>query len=111
MPTTFCLIRDCLGLRLRIECQTRALRDGSGLWWILCAAGRDGEPVSALRSQGPFHGELQAQRGLQAIIANLQPLGYQSSALPALWSLPLQAELRRLQHQPHSRPWHCPQHL
>lgn len=49
MPTTFCLIRDCLGLRLRIECQARALRDGSGLWWILCAAGRDGEPVSALR--------------------------------------------------------------
>ena len=74
MPTTFCLIRDCLGLRLLIECQARALRDGSGLWWILCAAGRDGEPVSALRSQGPFHGELQAQRGLQAIIANLQAL-------------------------------------
>ncbi len=39
MVRDLCLIRHCLGIVTRIECEVRPLADGRGLWTLLCAAG------------------------------------------------------------------------
>lgn len=97
MARDLCLIRHCLGIVTRIECEVRPLADGRGLWTLLCAAGMNAAQPSAIKAQGPFHGALQAEGVLAAIATNLVDQGYRECPGPAIWRLHLQAELRRQQ--------------
>ncbi len=97
MARDLCLIRHCLGIVTRIECEVRPLADGRGLWTLLCAAGMNAAQPSAIKAQGPFHGALQAEGVLAAIATNLIDQGYRVCPDPAIWRLHLQAELRRQQ--------------
>ncbi|WP_447589192.1 PA4575 family protein [Aquipseudomonas campi] len=104
MSRSLCLTRQCLGLTTRIECLIRPLAGDRGLWTLLCAAGMSGAQPSAVKAQGPFYGPLQAETVLDAIADSLSTQGYLACAEPAIWSLHLHAELRRLnaerQHPP-----------
>ena len=97
MARDLCLIRHCLGIVTRIECEVRPLADGRGLWTLLCAAGMNAAQPSTIKAQGPFHGPLQAEGVLAAIATNLVDQGYRECPGPAIWRLHLQAELRRQQ--------------
>ena len=96
MSRRLCLTRQCLGLETRIECVIRPLAGEKGLWTLLCAAGMARCQPSTIKAQGPFHGPLVAEAVLAAIADNLALLGYAESSEPAIWSLHLQAELRRV---------------
>ena len=96
MARNLILIRDCVGLRTRIECEIRPLADGSGLWTLLCAAGMDAAQPSAIKAQGPFHGACVAEGLLDSISKSLALQGSGPSTEPPIWCLHLQAEMRRL---------------
>jgi hypothetical protein len=96
MARQLILVRDCAGIRTRIECEIRPLAGGLGLWTMLCAAGlADGQP-SAIKAQGPFHGPGVAEGLLEAIARSLELQGYTACDQPPIWRLHLQAELRRI---------------
>lgn len=96
MPRSLCLIRQCLGLQTRIECSIRPLAGDNGLWTLLFAAGMSGEQPTAVKAQGPFHGPFVAQSVLDSIVDSLTVHGYSLADDPQIWSLHLQAQLRRL---------------
>jgi hypothetical protein len=96
MPRRLCLTRQCLGLQTRIECAVFPLAGENGLWTLLCAAGLAHAQPSAIKAQGPFHGASVAEAVLAAIVENLALLGYAESVEPPIWSLHMQAEVRRL---------------
>ena len=96
MARNLILIRNCAGLRTRIECEIRPLADGSGLWPLLCAAGMDTAQPSAIKAQGPFPGACVVEGLLESISQSLALQGYESSTERPIWCLHLQAELRRL---------------
>lgn len=96
MPRSLCLTRQCLGLQTRIECSIRPLAGDRGLWTLLFAAGMAGEQPTAIKAQGPFHGPFVAQTILDAIVDSLTLHGYSLANDPQIWSLHLQAQLRRL---------------
>ena len=96
MARNLILIRHCVGLCTRIECEVRPLANGSGLWTLLCAAGMDAGQPSAIKAQGPFPGASVAEGLLDSIRQSLALQGYQASTEPPIWCLHLQAELRRL---------------
>jgi hypothetical protein len=112
MARNLILIRNCVGLRTRIECEIRPLADGSGLWTLLCAAGMDAAQPSAIKAQGPFHGAHVAEGLLDSIRESLALQGYALGTDQPIWCLHLRAELRRLnagQHQ-HRGPFQlCPE--
>lgn len=96
MARNLILIRNCVGVRTRIECEIRPLADGSGLWTLLCAAGMDAAQPSAIKAQGPFHGACVAEGLLDSISKSLALQGYEPSSGQPIWCLHLQAELRRV---------------
>lgn len=96
MSRSLCLTRHCLGLVTRIECVIRPLAGDRGLWTLICAAGMAGAQPSAIKAQGPFFGPLVAEEVLAAIVHSLALQGYTECTEPPIWSLHLQAELRRL---------------
>jgi len=96
MPRSLCLNRECLGLITRIECVIRPMPGDDGLWMVLFAAGMSGEQPSALRSQGPFTSLAAAQSILESIAENLLLGGYRPADDVPIWTLHMQAELRRL---------------
>ncbi|MCY1280561.1 hypothetical protein D3C76_1068050 [compost metagenome] len=96
MPRNLCLIRPCLGLTTRIECEIRPLAGEKGLWTLLCAAGMAGAQPTAIKAQGPFPGPFVAEGVLEAIADCLAQQGYIVADDPQIWQLHLQAELRRL---------------
>ncbi len=96
MPRTLCLIRPCLGLTTRIECEIRPLAGENGLWTLLCAAGMSGAQPTAIKAQGPFCGPFVAEGVLEAISDCLAQQGYIVADDPPIWQLHLQGELRRL---------------
>lgn len=90
------LSRHCLGLEARIECALRPLAEAPGCWVLFCAAGMAHAQPSAIRVQGPFHGLAEGEAVLAAITQHLLLQGYVESDEPSIWSLHMQAELRRL---------------
>lgn len=96
MSRSLCLTRQCLGLVTRIECVIRPLAAGNGLWTLLCAAGMSGAQPSAIKAQGPFYGPFVAEEILQSIAESLAQQGYMECTEPPIWTLHMQAELRRL---------------
>lgn len=99
MPRSLCLTRQCLGLQTRIECSIRPLAGESGLWTLLFAAGMAGEQPTAVKAQGPFNGPSVAQNILDSIVSSLTLHGYSLADDPQIWSLHLQAQLRKLNHE------------
>ena len=95
MPRSLCLIRQCLGLTTRIECEICPLAGGQGLWMLLCAAGRSAAQPSEIRAQGPFHGPFVVEDVLRSIAGSLTAMGYETCSEPMIWRLHLRAELRR----------------
>ncbi|MEE4912323.1 hypothetical protein V2K30_25005 [Pseudomonas alliivorans] len=95
MSRSLCLNRECLGLVTRIECVIRPMPGEDGLWMLLFAAGMSGEQPSALRSQGPFNSLAAAESVLSSIAENLLLGGYHTADVP-IWTLHMQAELRRI---------------
>lgn len=106
MPRSLCLTRQCLGLVTRIECVVRPLAGEKGLWTLICAAGMSGAQPSAIKAQGPFYGPCVAEEVLVAIAESLARQGYAECPEPLIWSLHLQAELRRLNGERHRHPGH-----
>ena len=96
MPRNLCLIRPCLGLTTRIECEIRPLAGENGLWTLLCAAGMAGAQPTAIKAQGPFYGPFVAEGVLEAIAGCLAQQGYVEAHDPSIWQLHMQAELRRI---------------
>lgn len=96
MSRSLHLTRHCLGLDTRIECVVLPLAGDNGLWMLICAAGMAGARPSTIKAQGPFHGACAAQAVLDDIADNLRAMGYYPCADVAVWRLPIQAELRRL---------------
>ncbi len=76
MSRTITLIRPCLGLVTRIECEIKPLGQEQGLWTLLCAAGLNGQQPTAIKAQGPFHGPKAAEGVMTAIAENLVEQGY-----------------------------------
>ncbi|MGP0171732.1 PA4575 family protein [Pseudomonas sp. NCHU5208] len=96
MPRSLCLTRQCLGLVTRIECSIRPLAGESGRWTLICAAGMSAAQPSAIKAQGPFYGPQAAEEVLAAIVESLAVQGYEQCDELPIWSLHIQAELRRL---------------
>ncbi len=96
MPRNLSLTRQCLGLVTRIECSIRPLAGDTGMWTLLFAAGMAGEQPSAIKSQGPFPGPTVAESVMDAIVDSLTLHGYQVAGDPQIWSLHLQAQLRKI---------------
>ncbi|MBA1294782.1 hypothetical protein G7025_15605 [Pseudomonas lurida] len=96
MPRNLCLTRQYFGLATRIECVIRPLAGDDGLWTVLFAAGMSGEQPSAVKSQGPFRGPVEAAKLLDSIVENLTGQGYKHAEDPPIWCLHLQAHLRSL---------------
>ncbi|KPX06696.1 Uncharacterized protein ALO75_03947 [Pseudomonas syringae pv. coryli] len=96
MQRSLCLTRECMGLMTRIECVIRPLRSDSGQWMVLFAAGMAAEQPSAIKSQGPFRGLPEAQSVLTSVIESLSLHGYQCADDVPIWTLHIQAELRRI---------------
>ncbi|AJE20439.1 hypothetical protein HA520_05405 [Azotobacter chroococcum] len=104
MSRTLCLIRNCLGLTVRIELAARPLAGEQGLWTLLFAAGLSGAQPSSVKAQGPFRGPVAAERVLDEVASTLAGVGYQECSDPLIWCLHLQAELRRLNGPRRCRP-------
>lgn len=102
MARSLILIRNCMGLCTRIECEIRPLAGDKGLWTLLCAAGMADAQPSAIKAQGPFHGACVAEGLLASVTESLALQGYERSDEPPIWRLHLLAELRKLnsQHRP-----------
>ncbi|WP_024647411.1 hypothetical protein [Pseudomonas syringae] len=96
MQRSLCLTRECLGLMTRIECVIRPLPCDSNRWMLLFAAGMADEQPSAIKAQGPFNGQPSAQSVLTSITESLSLHGYRSTDNISIWSLHMQAELRRI---------------
>ncbi|OUM05198.1 hypothetical protein BW686_22850 [Pseudomonas syringae] len=96
MQRSLCLTRECMGLMTRIECVMRPLPHDGAQWMVLFAAGMAGEQPSAIKSQGPFIGLPCAQSVLTAIVESLSQQDYQCLDDVSIWTLHLQAELRRI---------------
>ncbi|CAM3264417.1 hypothetical protein BZK31_03125 [Pseudomonas floridensis] len=96
MPRSLCLTRQCLGLITRIECLIRPVPGDEDVWMLMFAAGMSGEQPSAIRSQGPFNGLPAAQSMLTSIAESLTLGGYQTADDVPIWTLHMQAELRRI---------------
>ncbi|KPW51044.1 hypothetical protein ALP99_02672 [Pseudomonas syringae pv. tomato] len=96
MQRSLCLTRECMGLMTRIECVIRPLPHDNGQWLVLFAAGMAQEQPSAIKSQGPFNGMPEAQSVLTSILENLSLHGYRCLDDVPIWSLHMQAELRRI---------------
>lgn len=96
MPGSLCLTRQCLGMTTRIECITRPLSGGQGLWTLLCAAGLSGKQPTVIKAQGPFRGPKAAEAVLVAIAENLCGQGYVESDALLTWQLHLHGELRKI---------------
>nr|WP_312508551.1 hypothetical protein [Pseudomonas luteola] len=96
MPRSITLIRPCLGLVTRIECEVKPLAHQPGMWTLLCAAGLTGQHPTAIKAQGPFHGPVVAEAVMAAIAENLQEQGYVPASDPQIWRLHIQGELRRM---------------
>lgn len=107
MAHELCLIRQCLGVVARIECQVRPLAGDKGLWTLLFAAGMQASQPSAVKAQGPFHGPREAEAVLDAVARNLSDQGYEPCLEPAIWRLHLQAELRRINAEHLRHPGDC----
>lgn len=99
MARSLILIRNCMGLCTRIECEIRPLEGGRDLWTLLCAAGMADAQPSAIKAQGPFHGASVAEGLLASVTDSLALQGYEQSSEQPIWRLHLQAELRRLNHE------------
>ncbi|EFW78705.1 Uncharacterized protein AC496_0125 [Pseudomonas savastanoi pv. glycinea] len=63
---------------------------------VLFAAGMAEEQPSAIKSQRPFNGLPAAQAVLTSIIESLSLHGYQCADDVPIWTLHIQAELRRI---------------
>ncbi len=98
MSRSLCLTRHCLGMITRIECEVRPLAGEQGLWVLLCAAGMATAQPTMIKAQGPFCGPCVAEQVLQGIAESLLSQGYQADQQPPIWRLPMQAQLRRLNH-------------
>jgi hypothetical protein len=96
MLPSLCLTRRCLGVVTRIECTVRPLAGDQGLWTVLCVAGMDAKQPSLINAQGPFCGPCAAQQILAGIAVSLQAQGYQLALDMPIWSLHMQAKMRRL---------------
>ncbi|KWS10182.1 hypothetical protein AL064_14065 [Pseudomonas syringae pv. syringae] len=96
MPRSLCLTRECMGLMTRIECVIRPLPHDNGQWMVFFAAGMAEEQPSAIKSQGPFKGLPAAQMVLTSVIESLSLHGYQCADDVPIWTLHIQAELRRI---------------
>ncbi|KPW55359.1 Uncharacterized protein ALO82_02711 [Pseudomonas syringae pv. broussonetiae] len=96
MQRSLCLTRECMGLMTRIECVIRPIPHDGGQWMVLFAAGMAEEQPSAIKSQGPFNGLPAAQAVLTSIIESLSLHGYQCADDVPIWTLHIQAELRRI---------------
>jgi hypothetical protein len=96
MLPSLCLIRQYLGVVTRIECAVRPLAGDQGLWTVLCVAGMHAEQPSMINAQGPFCGPFVAQEILAEIAAALLRQGYQLAGDVPIWSLHMQAKMRRL---------------
>lgn len=104
MSRQICLVRDYLGMNMRIEARIMALAGGNGRWALFCAAGLNGAQPSDIKVQGPFLGAAEATRMLQAIIDNLREQGYREVAEEPIWRLHMQARLRQLNGRRSGRP-------
>ncbi|WP_116865967.1 hypothetical protein [Pseudomonas syringae] len=96
MPRSLCFTRECMGLMTRIECVIRPLPHDNGQWMVFFAAGMAEEQPSAIKSQGPFKGLPAAQTVLTSVIESLSLHGYQCADDVPIWTLHIQAELRRI---------------
>ncbi|AAY39288.1 PA4575 family protein [Pseudomonas syringae] len=96
MPRSLCLTRECMGLMTRIECVIRPLPHDNRQWMVFFAAGMAEEQPSAIKSQGPFKGLPAAQTVLTSVIESLSLHGYQCADDVPIWTLHIQAELRRI---------------
>ncbi len=96
MLPSLCLTRQYLGVVTRIECTVRPLAGDQGLWTVLCVAGMDAMQPSLINAQGPFCGPCAAQQILAGIALGLQAQGYQLAGDVPIWSLHMQAKMRRL---------------
>lgn len=105
MSRQICLVRDYLGMNMRIEARIMALAGGNGRWALFCAAGLSGAQPSDIKVQGPFLGAAEATRMLQAIIDNLREQGYREVAEEPIWRLHMQARLRQLNGAPQRQAW------
>ncbi|KPB28366.1 Uncharacterized protein AC518_3211 [Pseudomonas syringae pv. syringae] len=63
---------------------------------VFFAAGMAEEQPSAIKSQGPFKGLPAAQTVLTSVIESLSLHGYQCADDVPIWTLHIQAELRRI---------------
>ena len=105
MSHHICLVRDYLGMSMRIEARIHALAGGNGRWTLLCAAGLSGSQPTEIKVQGPFLVAGEAARVLAAIVDNLREQGYQEVLDEPIWRLHMQARLRQLNGQPQRRAW------
>jgi hypothetical protein len=96
MRPSLCLTRQYLGVVTRIECTVRPLAGEQGLWTVLCVAGMDAMQPSLINAQGPFCGPCAAQEILAGIALSLQAQGYRLAGDVPIWSLHMQAKMRRL---------------
>jgi hypothetical protein len=96
MQPSLCLTRQYLGVVTRIECTVRPLAGEQGLWTVLCVAGMDAMQPSLINAQGPFCGPCAAQEILAGIALSLQAQGYRLAGDVPIWSLHMQAKMRRL---------------
>lgn len=96
MSRTITLIRPCLGLVTRIECEIKPLGQEQSLWTLLCAAGLNGQQPTAIKAQGPFHGPKAAEGVMTAIAENLVEQGYIQVEETQIWRLHMQSELRKM---------------
>ncbi|SDW80472.1 hypothetical protein SAMN05444064_107164 [Pseudomonas syringae] len=96
MQRSLCLTRECMGLMTRIECVIRPLPCDSNRWMLLFAAGMADEQPSAIKAQGPFIGQPAAQSMLTSITESLALHGYRCTDDISIWTLHMQAELRRI---------------
>lgn len=105
MSHQICLVREYLGMSMRIEARIHALAGGNGRWTLLCAAGLSGSQPTEIKAQGPFLGVGEATRVLTAIAENLCEQGYREVLEEPIWRLHMQARLRQLNGQPQRRAW------
>lgn len=105
MSLQICLVRDYLGMRMRIEACTHALAGGNGRWVLLWAAGLSGSQPTEIKLQGPFLGAGEAGKVLAAVVDNLREQGYEEVNEVSIWRLHMQARLRQANGQPQRRAW------
>lgn len=105
MSRQICLVREYLGMSMRIEARIHALAGGNGRWVLLCAAGLSGAQPTEVKVQGPFLGAREATRVLEAIVDNLRQQAYHEVTEEPIWRLHMQARLRQLNGAPQRHAW------